>query len=147
MVLVLCIVEGVLCLIMWLSIVYMSSVVSISEANLVSLSWGQMFMGCFVTRFPLLIRLGVLVNTGLAIYFMIVTFIPKDIIAYQTDCANVRGLRVLSIFYPVLMVVMIIVGALMRKFKRMEAYLFRPVRHSSVAPIRIISKFIRSLGP
>lgn len=146
-VMIVCIAEAFLCLIMWLSIAYMSSVVHVAEANLVSLSWGQMFLGCFVTRFPLLIRLGVLVNTALAIYFMIVIFIPKDIIAYQTDCPSVGSLWVLSIFFPVLMVVMLIVGSLMRKFKRMEPFIFRPARHSSVRPIRLFSKFISSLGP
>jgi len=143
----LCAVEAVLCILMWLSLAYMSSVVSVSEAMLVSLSFGQKFLGCFVTRFPFLIRLGVLVNTALAIYFVIVTFVPKDILAYQTDCGNVSGLWVLSIFFPVLMVVMIIAGTVMRKTKRMQPFIFRPARHSKIAPIRIFSKFLSSLGP
>jgi len=146
-VMIVCIVEGVLCLIMWMSICYMSSVVSVSEANLVSLSWGQWFLGFFISQFPLLIRLGVLANAALAIFFMVVTFVPEDVISFQNDCKNISSLWVLSIFFPVLVFVLLVVGALMRHFKRMEPYLFRPVRESSAAPIRIVAKFLRSLGP
>merc|ERR1719181_1464669 len=82
-----CAVEGILCLIMWLSIAYMNSV---PEANLVSLSWGQTFLGCFVSRIPLLIRLIVIANLGFACFLVFVTFFPKDLLkTFEPDCKAV----------------------------------------------------------
>jgi len=139
-----CAIEAGLCLIMWLSIIYMSSV---PEANLTSLSWGQSFLGCFVTRIPLLIRLIVILNVGLACFLVFVTFCPEKLIKFETDCKIVPGLWVLTVVFASLMLLMVIAGALIRQFKRMDPFLFRPVRDNSPAPIRLIGKFIRSLGP
>jgi len=133
-----------LCLVMWLSMMYMSSV---PEAELVSLSWGQAFLGCFVSQMPLLIRLIVIFNLGYAIFFVFVTFFPKNLIAYQNDCPNVPALRVHSVLFQSLIIAMIIAGVLIKHSKRMDPYLFRPVRGRPPAPIRLLGKFIRCLGP
>merc|ERR1719183_842173 len=101
---------------------YMSS---IPEAHLVSLTWGQAFLGCFISQMPLLIRLTVIFNLGYAIFFVFVTFFPKNLIDYQNDCPNVPSLRVHTVLFLGLMVAMVSAGVLVKFSKRMDPFLFR----------------------
>lgn len=136
--------NGVISLLVWLGIVYMNS---IPENHLVRLSWGQWFLGMFVKRLPTLVRLCVFVNIGLAIFLVLQAFMPQEIAKFQTDCHNVPSLKVMVIFFACVMLFQVLLGVLAKYFNRMYPYLFRPVRDNTPAPVRLVNKIFRSLGP
>jgi len=137
-------VQGVLSLLVWLGIVWMNA---IPEGNLVSLTWGQWFLGIFVKRLPFWIRICVLINLGQALYLLFQTFIPPSFINFQPDCNNIPSLQVLTIAFTSVMAFQLLFGVLAKLFNRMYPYLFKPVRDNTSKPIRIFNKLLRSLGP
>jgi hypothetical protein len=136
--------QGIVALLVWLSLLYMSS---IEEAALVRLSWFQWFLGFFVKQLPPLARLLILANVCQALMMVFQTWVPENLVKFQPDCNDVPQLRFLSLFLAAVMCLLLVIGRITRLFNRMMPYLHRPDRATSPLPIRLFSKLQALLGP
>lgn len=72
---------------------------------------------------------------------------PSTVLEFEPDCNDVGALRVMVIVLSVAMFLQTVMGVVARTVNRMYPYLFVPMKDGGFAPIRLLRKLLRLLGP
>jgi len=120
----------------------------VKEEQLIKIPFSKKLIGMNCKLVPPIVRLAILTAVGFLVLILAMTFANGILgVEWSKDCHDSSLLRVVSLVELGLVAFQLFLGRCAKRLTRRPAWLYSPVRSSSIFPIKQIRRFLHALSP